>query len=176
MADNTISNFITGFGGGARANLFAVTIAGGPTLTNFDFHCKAASLPSSIIGVIPVNYRGRVLQIPGDRTFEDWTITIINEENMELKRAFIDWQRKLNDHTLNTGKPFDGWATATVSQLKRDGNVGATFTLEHVWCDNVSGTDVGWDTVDSISEFTVTMKYHNLTYTGTGTGKSDPRD
>lgn len=164
MADNTISNFIGGFQGGARANLFAVTLTGGLTTPGLDFHCKAASLPSSIVGVIPVNFRGRVLQIPGDRTYEDWTITVINEENMALKKAFIDWQQKLNNHTSNTGKPFDGWSTATVQQLKRDGSPGATFTLSHVWCDNVSATDVGWDTVDSITEFTVTMKYHNLTY------------
>lgn len=167
MADNTISNFIGGFqDGGARPNLFAVTINQGAG-AGFEFHCKAASLPSSIIGVIPINYRGRILQIPGDRTFEDWQITVINDENMMLKKSFIDWQRNWNDHTTNTPRGsgvMQNWATATVSQLKRDGSNAATFTLEHVWCDNVSATDVSWDTPDTISEFTVIMKYHNMTY------------
>ena len=170
MANNSISNFIGGFQGGARPNLFAVTLTGvgAPDGTALEFHCKAASLPSSIIGVIPVNYRGRVLQIPGDRTYEDWTITIINEEDMGLKKKFIKWQETWNQHVSNTpsGKTvYEGWAEATVKQLKRDGGDGATFKLSHVWCDNVSATDVGWDTVDSISEFTVTMKYHGLTTT-----------
>jgi len=167
MADNTISNFIGGFqDGGARPNLFAVTISEIGTAENFEFHCKAASLPSSIIGVIPINYRGRILQIPGDRTFEDWQITVINDENMMLKKKFINWQKNWNDHTSNkpVGSVMKNWATATVSQLKRDGGNAATFTLEHVWCDNVSATDVSWDTPDTISEFTVIMKYHNLKY------------
>lgn len=169
MANNTISNFITGFQGGARPNLFAVTLtgAGGPDTTGLEFHCKAASLPSSIIGVIPVNYRGRILSIPGDRTYEDWTITVINQENMYLKKSFINWQETWNQHVSNTPKGksvFEGWVTAEVQQLKRDGSKGAGFKLEYVWCDNVSSTEVGWDTVDSISEFTVTMKYHNLTH------------
>lgn len=169
MADNNISNFIGGFqDGGARPNLFAVTISRG-TGANFEFHCKAATLPGSIIGVIPINYRGRILQIPGDRTFEDWTITVINDENLMLKKEFMNWQREWNDHTTNkplntNGGPMKNWATATVSQLKRDGTNAATFILEHVWCDNVSATDVSWDTPDTISEFTVIMKYHNMTY------------
>ena len=167
MADNNISSFIGGFqDGGARPNLFAVTISEIGTGENFEFHCKAATLPGSIIGVIPINYRGRILQIPGDRTFEDWQITVINDEKMMLKKKFIDWQKNWNDHTSNKplGSVMKNWATATVSQLKRDGSNAATFTLEHVWCDNVSATDVSWDTPDTISEFTVIMKYHNLKY------------
>ena len=72
-------------GGGARANLFEVEIAFpeelGINLTDISdkvpFLVKAAEIPASNLGNIPVPYRGRVLPVAGDRTFDPWTVTII---------------------------------------------------------------------------------------------------
>ena len=180
MPNKNISDFLTKFDGGARPNLFEVTFTGGPDPAidgeKLSVHCKAASLPSSILGVINLNYRGRIIQLPGDRTFEDWTITVINDEAMSLKKAFVKWQASYNDHVTNqpvdnvqlygsTGKIAS--CTATVSQLSRTGTPTMTYELGQVWCDNVSGTDVSYDTPDTVSEFTVTLKYHSYTITDT---------
>ena len=82
-------------GGGARGNLFKATanfpgFAGGDVeLTSFMI--KAASLPASVISPITIPYRGRQLQIAGDRTFEPWTITVINDTGMDVRNAFERW-------------------------------------------------------------------------------------
>ena len=174
MANKNISNFLEKFDGGARPNLFEVTFAGGPLGIDGEklkVHCKAASLPSSIVGVINLNYRGRIIQLPGDRTFEDWTITVINDEAMALKKAFVAWQATYNGHESNqptTSAKTDHIdaiknCSATVSQLSRTGTSTMSYKLKQVWCDNVSGTDVSYDTPDTVSEFTVTLKYHSYT-------------
>lgn len=174
MANKNISNFLDQFDGGARPNLFEVSFTGGPVGIDGDklkVHCKAASLPSSILGVINLNYRGRIVQLPGDRTFEDWTITVINDEAMALKKAFVKWQAGYNDHVTNQPTTSAQTShidaikncTATVSQLSRTGTATMTYELAQVWCDNVSGTDVSYDTPDTVSEFTVTLKYHSYT-------------
>ena len=94
-------------GGGARPNLFKATIdfpnyAGGNSeLTSF--LCKAAQMPSSVIGQIDVPFRGRQLKVAGDRTFENWTITVINEDGFEVRNSFERWQNGINEHRNGTG-------------------------------------------------------------------------
>ena len=93
---------------------------------------------------------------------------------MTIKNAFVQWQASYNGHESNqptTSAKTDHIeaiknCTATVSQLDRQGNIMMTYELKQVWCDNVSGTDVSYDTPDTISEFTVTLKYHSYTITG----------
>jgi hypothetical protein len=98
---------ITGFksklaGGGARSNLFEVQI---PTLPasvtgwdaeTFSFLCKTAALPASNIGSVDIPFRGRTLKVAGDRTFDPWTVTIINDENFKLRIAFEQWANQIN--------------------------------------------------------------------------------
>ena len=94
-------------GGGARANLFKATL-GFPAYVTSDvslasFMVKAAQLPSSVISPIMVPFRGRQLQIAGDRTFEPWTITIINDTNFSVRDSFEQWMNGINQHNNNTG-------------------------------------------------------------------------
>ena len=80
----------------ARPNLFEctlnfpeATVANGTTLTDLGkFTVKAANLPATQLGTVEVPYRGRVLKIAGDRTFEPWTITIMNDKNFKLRDGF----------------------------------------------------------------------------------------
>ena len=90
-------------GGGARANLFKATLnfpgyAGG-NVELASFMCKAAQLPGSIIAPITIPFRGRQLQIAGDRTFEPWSVTIINDVQMETRDAFERWMNGINQHS-----------------------------------------------------------------------------
>lgn len=167
-----ISNFISQFDGGARPNLFEVHISGakvnvGITPENLKVHCKAASLPASLLGEIPINYMGRIIKVPGDRTYEDWTITIINDEGMKMRHYFEDWNRQINNHVANTPAlnhiQMIRDTDALVKQLDRQHNVVREYKLHGIWCDNVSAVDLSYDTPDTISEFTVTLKYQYFT-------------
>ena len=98
MAESTISAFKSALrGGGARPNLFEVTIPSPPSgvnLTeNFPILCKAAALPASNIGSIDVPYRGRIFKVAGDRTFDTWTVTIINDQEFEIRDAMELWMQ-----------------------------------------------------------------------------------
>ena len=114
---------------------------------------------------------GRVVNIPGDRTYEDWTVTVLNDEQMQYRKFFEDWNRYFNDHLTNT--PAGGGtgkdhmtalslSTAVVRQLKRDHSVAKAYKLKNLWCENVQAYDVTYDTPDTISEFQVTFKYHGI--------------
>ena len=77
---------------GARANLFDVTITGatiaGLTASEFNFSCKGAAIPAQTIGVVEVPYFGRVVKVPGNKTFDNWTVTVINDENFQIRNGF----------------------------------------------------------------------------------------
>ena len=127
----TISDFKTKLtGGGARANLFEVVLtfpdAAQPPSDVLDksrFLVKGARLPASNIAQIEVPFRGRVLKIAGDRTFDSWTVTVINDTDFAIRSAFENWMNTINKLNDNTGlvNPADYQADAIVFQLDRDG-------------------------------------------------------
>lgn len=178
-----ITDFLSKFDGGSRPNLFEIVIEGAGVSGIFGaddlkVHCKAAALPSSVLGEIPINYMGRIIKVPGDRTYEDWTITIINDEKLNLRHKFEEWNSRYNNHEGNT--PGKNAATAgkqnthmtmlanttgLVRQLDRNHASIREYKLIGLWCDNVSAVDLSYDTPDSISEFTVTLKYQYFTVT-----------
>ena len=148
-------------GGGARPNLFKATLnfpgfAGGNVeLTSF--MCKAAQLPSSVIAPIVVPFRGRQLQVAGDRTFEPWTVTIINDSGMDVRNAFERWMNGINSHSQNTGlaNPVDYVADMAVEQLNKAGEVTKRYDFRGVWPSNISAIELSYESNDQIEEFTV---------------------
>ena len=148
-------------GGGARPNLFKATVnfpayAGGDVeLTSF--LCKAAQLPASIMNVIEVPFRGRQLKIAGDRTFETWTVTVLNDTDFNVRNAMERWMNGINAHSANTGltNPVDYEADLIVEQLDKDGTTVKTYQFRGCFPTNVSAIDVNYETVDTIEEFTV---------------------
>ena len=117
---------------GARPNLFEMTlttpsITGVPS-TNWTKLCKTAQLPGSTIGVVEVQYFGRPVKMPGNRTFENLTTTIINDEGFELRHSMEAWMAYLNAHENNTTNVAGGTAglnytgTLSVQQYSRDGS------------------------------------------------------
>ena len=126
-------------GGGARANLFKATLtfpgyAGGDTELA-QFMCKAASLPASIIGQVDIPYRGRQLKIAGDRTYEAWSVTIINDTGFEIRDAFERWQNGMATHKSNTGltNPHDYTTDMLVDQLDKDGKTIKQYSFRGAW-------------------------------------------
>ena len=152
-------------GGGARPNLFRATInfpgyAGGNSeLTSF--LCKAAQLPSSVIGQIDVPFRGRQLKVAGDRTFENWTITVINEDGFQVRNSFERWANGINEHRNGTGilNPADYQSDLIIEQLNRQEEVIKTINLRGSFPVNVAGIDLSYDTTDTIEEYTVEFAY-----------------
>lgn len=148
-------------GGGARPNLFKATVnfpayAGGDVeLTSF--LCKAAQLPASIMNVIEVPFRGRQLKIAGDRTFETWTVTVLNDTDFNVRNAMERWMNGINAHSANTGltNPVDYEADLIVEQLDKDGATVKTYQFRGCFPTNVAAIDVNYETVDTVEEFTV---------------------
>jgi hypothetical protein len=148
-------------GGGARPNLFRATVnfpvyAGGDVeLTSF--MCKAAQLPASIMNVIEVPFRGRQLKIAGDRTFEVWSPTVINDTGFEVRNALERWMNGMNGHSANTGitNPVAYQADLLVEQLDKDGSVLKTYKFRGCFPTNLSAIELSYDTVDTLEEFTV---------------------
>ena len=155
-------------GGGARPNLFRVTLAW-PNSSSLDherasFLIKGAALPASIIGTIEVPFRGRKLKIAGDRTFESWTITVINDNNMVIRTAFENWMNLINAHSANVsayvGNQSLGYmAQMQVQQLDRAENVLKEYTFIDAYPINIQAIELSYDTTDAIEEFTVEMNY-----------------
>ena len=148
-------------GGGARPNLFKATVnfhtyaAGDVELTSF--MCKGAQLPASVTNVIDVPFRGRQLKVAGDRTFEPWTVTIINDTDFAVRDSMERWLNGINNHKANAGltNPVDYQADLIVDQLDRDGNEIKTYNFRGAFPVNISNIELSYETVDTIEEFTV---------------------
>jgi hypothetical protein len=181
----TITDFKTALaGGGARPNLFEVDIASIPAVTEgidwdadtFKFLCKAAALPASNVAPIDVPFRGRILKVAGDRTFDTWTVTVINDEDFKLRSAFELWMNGISKLDNNTGatNPGSYMANAVVHQLGRGANkrmeasttnseiAGGTaikplrtYMFRDIFPTNISQIDLSYDTGDTIEEYTV---------------------
>lgn len=154
-------------GGGARANLFKVTCnfpgyaAGNVELASFLI--KAASLPSSTVAPITVPFRGRQLPVAGDRSFEPWGVTVINDNNFQLRNAFERWLNGINAHVENTGRmdPSSYMADLAVEQLTKTGEVAKRYDIRGAWVSALSAIDLSYDAENTIEEFGVEFQ---LTY------------
>ena len=148
-------------GGGARPNLFKATInfpayaQGDVEITSF--MCKAAQLPSSIMAVVEIPFRGRQLKIAGDRTFESWSPTILNDTDFVVRNAMERWMNGINAHSANTGlvAPADYSADLVVEQLDRDETVLKRYNFRGCFPTSIGAIDLDFGTNDTIEEFTV---------------------
>lgn len=164
MSQFSINNFTAAFDGGSKPTLFRCTVNGFGNLGDLRFFGKASSLPASTIGEIAVPYMGRTIKAPGDRSYEDWQVTILNQEQMDLRKIFEDWNRQFNDHVANVATNAGLWNAvkqynATIEQLDRAGRPVRTYKFYALFPKEVSSVDVAFDQVDTISEFTVMFAY-----------------
>ena len=163
-------------GGGARANLFEVEITFPDELTivtstvsdKVPFLVKAAEIPASNLGNIPVPYRGRVLPIAGDRTFDPWTVTVINDTDFLIRDAMEKWSNSINDIQTAQGSinPEVYQTSARVKQLSREGTnpgdpekVLRMYNFEGIYPNTVSSIPLDFGATDQIEEFQVTFNY-----------------
>ena len=169
-------------GGGARPNLFEVELAFPDSIAidndvkeKSRFLVKAAALPASNITPIDVNFRGRILKIAGDRTFDTWTVTVINDTDFSIRSAFEKWMNVINRLSDATGfnNPADYQQDAFIHQLDRDGSTLRTYKFFDVFPTNLSQMDLSYETTDTIEEFTVELQvlyYESLKGVGANAG------
>jgi hypothetical protein len=153
-------------GGGARANLFEVVLTF-PNLVQPDttvleksrFMVKAAQLPASNVSPIEVPFRGRILKIAGDRTFDSWTVTVLNDTDFSIRSAFERWMNTINRVSDNTGltNPADYQSDAYVYQLDRDGSELRSYRFYDVFPTQVAPIELSYD-AQGIQEFTVELQ------------------
>ena len=154
-------------GGGARPNLFEVELdfpeeieIANDVKDKSRFLVKAAALPASNITPIDINFRGRILKIAGDRTFDTWTVTVINDTDFAIRSAFEKWMNQINKLSDATGAqdPADYQEDAFVHQLDRDGSTLRTYKFFDVFPTNISQVDLSYETIDTLEEFTVELQ------------------
>ena len=163
----TISNFKSKLtGGGARANLFEVVLTFPDTskpdsdvLDKARFMVKGANMPASNVAQIEVPFRGRVLKIAGDRTFDSWTVTVINDTDFAIRSAFERWMNTINRLSDNTGltNPADYQADAYVYQLDRDGSTLRSYRFFDTFPTQVGPIELSYD-AQGVQEFTVELQ------------------
>jgi hypothetical protein len=169
---SSISSFLTQVQGGVRPNLYEVDF-NFPSGTNISdatnnlsgLLCKAAALPASNLGVIEVPFRGRTVKIAGDRTFDTWTATFINDRTFAIREAMEKWMEAINAHEKNSAllsqpSSTSGYlADILVKQLERDnsatGIATTTYKLWQCFPTNISQIDLAYDSNDQIEDFTV---------------------
>jgi hypothetical protein len=181
---------------GARPNLFecrmtfpdiaaaaARTGSDGLSISEqFSFFCRAAQLPGSTVNAIPMPYFGRELKFAGNRTFTEWTVTIINDEDFKIRNAIELWMNSLNSHRNNLRSnsflsPSDYQRDAHVIQYGKTGEALKSYSFIGMFPIDVSPIELDWGANDTIEEYAVTFSYQwweSSVGDSNGTGLSPP--
>lgn len=171
---SSISNFIANFRGGARPNRFRVSITwpgavGAPNVRD-EIVVIGAGMPASVLGTVLAPFRGRQIPLPGDRVFEDWTITVVNDISFSHRNAFERWSNLILAHEGNvqgTQNYKDLLATIDISHLDRNDNVLKTIKLQNAYPTNIAQIDLSYEDNDLLERYTVTFAYSHWTGPGT---------
>ena len=167
---SNVSSFLQEVKQGVRPNMFQVDISFPGSVeadqTLVSYMCKSAVLPASNIGVIEVPFRGRTVKIAGDRTFDNWSATFINDKEMKSRAYFEQWLNQINTHKENTAQiidPTEYGRSLVVRQLEKDnsqaGDELRSYKLWYAFPISTSAIDLAYDSNDQIEEFTVEFQY-----------------
>jgi len=198
MTLRTISQFKANLtGGGVRPNLFEVelnfpsdsaltfmsndatpqtenqTITDDGVANKVPFLVKAANLPASNITPVEVPFRGRILKVAGERTFDTWTVTVLNDTDFKLRTVMEQWMNGISRLANGSGEvnPTDYTKDAKVNQLGRNGDVLRSYNFVGLFPTNISEVPLSMDTTDTIEEFTVEFQVLYWTVADGGSDK-----
>ena len=192
---NSITDFINTFAGGTRLNRFRINgKLGSTTPQRLEdgggvFYVRSASIPASNIGAIPVNYRGRTVSFPGDKVYQPWMITVLDENpkenpNFNIHRLFHEWHERINGNISNlsqVGNPLLHFSdqsllypsTWSVEQLDTNGpTVIRKFELFNCWPAVVGPIELDMSKDNTIASFAVTIVYSHFNYVNLTFGAS----
>ena len=191
MPLRTISQFKTALGGGGvRPNLFEVRMdasnltqfMGGVPAENLAFMCKAAALPPQNVASIDVPFRGRTFKVAGDRTIDNWTITVINDENFAIRNAMERWSQSIVDLATNQGQiaPTNYMSSADVFQYSRQKGDGESvgvlkqYRFTDIFPVTVGDIALSYESGDTIEEFDVEFAVNNIEIFSPGSETNSP--
>ena len=191
MPLRTISQFKTALGGGGvRPNLFEVRMdasnltqfMGGVPAENLAFMCKAAALPAQNVASIDVPFRGRQFKVAGDRTIDNWTITVINDENFAIRNAMERWSQSIVDLATNQGQiaPTNYMSSADVFQYSRQKGDGESvgvlkqYRFIDIFPITVGDIALSYESGDTIEEFDVEFAVNNIEIFSPGSETNSP--
>lgn len=174
MAIATLSRIQRAIGAGARPNQFRVTMAGGLQAggeSQLSFLTKAAALPNSTLGLIEVPHiGGRRLKLAGDRTFSEWTTTVLNDSDFNVRDRLESYQKQFvntfqNQSTIGN-RENQARTTVQIDQFDTAGRIIIQFRLYDCFISEIGAIDLSYDSTDVIEEFPVTWVYSYYTVKG----------
>jgi hypothetical protein len=156
--------------GGARPSLFEVRVAlpyslpNGESRSKFVFTCRASSIPASSIAPVEVPYFGRKIKLAGDRSFADWNVTVMNDEDYGVRRMFEQWSSSINTHETNRKREVDNQYKGVNSEVIQFGKTGPTDVIaKYIFVGlfplEISAMELDWDSTNQIQTFNVTFAY-----------------
>jgi len=153
-------------GGGARPSLFEVFLTN-PVNSSADdkvrFMCRVAQIPGTTLSSIPVSYFGRPVKFAGNRTFEDWTVTIINDEDFSIRSTLEEWVQNINSTQGNIrlagANPEAYKSQAQVVHYGKQGNIIREYKFVGMFPTLIAPIDLDWGNADAIEEYSVTFTY-----------------
>ena len=137
-------------------------------LQDFRFYCRSSSVPASVVGQIEVPYFGRMMKIPGDRIFENWSVQVYNDENLQIRNAFETWSSTLNSMQSNIAakaRPLDLKGSATIIQYSKTGDKTTPinkYRIEGMFPVNVGEMELSWEAQGQIQLFSVSFAYDDF--------------
>lgn len=166
--------------GGAKPSLFQVQItnpANGVADIKVPFMVKAAAIPSSSLAAIEVPYFGRRIKLAGDRSFAEWTVTVINDEDFLVRNAMEQWMSSINSHQGNltnfaSASPLQYKAQAQITQYSKTGVPLRVYNFNGLFPTELSPMEMNWE-ASGIEEFTVTFQYDWWNVSGGVTGDAN---
>lgn len=163
--------------GGAKSSLFQVQITNpinGLADIKVPFMVKASSIPASTLSTVEVPYFGRKIKIAGNRTFAEWSVTVINDEDFLIRNAMESWMSSINSHSGNitnlaSASPLQYKTQAQITQFSKTGAVLRTYEFNGLFPVEISAMETNWE-ADGIQEFNVTFQYDWWSVNGGITG------
>ena len=166
--------------GGQRPTLFQVEMTN-PANSAGDiktpFLVRASQVPASTLGFIEIPYFGRKVKIAGDRTFAEWNVTVMNDEDFLIRNAIEEWMNEINSHLGNvrgfgSAADLNYKSTAEVTQFSKTGVALRKYKFNGIFPVNLTEMEVDWNATDLIQEFQVTFQYDWWEISGGSTGNA----
>ena len=156
--------------GGARPSLFTVfmSVPAGIGIDNvsvdkFRFVCKTAELPQSNISQIEIPYFGRRIKVAGERSFNDWAVTVMNDEDFSVRSMFETWSNAINRMVANVRDPAisneNYKVDLDVIQYGKDGSTIRAYQLVGAFPTQIGPIGLNWESANAIEEFSVGFAY-----------------
>ena len=166
--------------GGARPNLFQVNISNpvnGAADIQVPFMVRATQIPAATLGTVPLMYFGRQLNLAGNRTFAEWTVQVINDEDFAIRNALEQWSNSINSfqgnlRNLTSASPTAYTGTAQVTQFSKTGIPLRVYNFVGMFPTDVAATELDWGSNDAVQEFACTFIYDFWEVSGGVTGNA----